>query len=91
MNIFNQQLCGEFLPNPYWEYAEQYHILTESYDRTVCSYRNEKGIAIPTNSHESALINRNARQVFEELYEKIAFSNKTRSDFHKAIVNYFKS
>lgn len=50
-----------------YELAKQYHAETEAYDQFVCTSRNERGIAIPVNSYELRLINRNALKIRERL------------------------
>ena len=53
-------------PDLYRLYAEEYHQVCESYDRTVCS-NNWNGVAMPRNGREAGLVNRNARQVLNRL------------------------
>lgn len=82
--FYHQMMC-EFGPDPLYKYAKKYHDQTESYDRQICSFRDEKGIAMPKDSYERRLINKNAKEVFEELYLEVAALGKTRQEFQKSI------
>lgn len=67
---FENQMLGEFTPDPLAPYAVEYHERCEAYDRTVCTGERD-GIAMPQNGRESAMINRNSREVRAELTERI--------------------
>ena len=62
---------GDFTPTEkdrrLYELARQYHAEAEAYDQSVCTGRNERGIAIPVNSYELVSINRNALKIKERL------------------------
>ncbi|MEL7551944.1 hypothetical protein AAGV37_18885 [Pseudomonas protegens] len=47
--------------------AEQYVNETEAYDRTVCTGPVLRDGIMPATRHEFALVNRNARQVLEQI------------------------
>ena len=49
------------------ELARQYKDETESYDKTVCIGRTERGIAMPIDAYEHRLINLNALNVLKRL------------------------
>lgn len=48
------------IPRALEEIAMQYHDNTERYDRTVCTGRMMNGVAVPADSRQFSLINRNA-------------------------------
>ena len=64
-------LCGNFTPSEKDHrlhcLAKIYHEETEAYDQTVCSARNERGVAIPIGGYELRLINQNALKVRRRL------------------------
>ena len=70
---FPSLMMGEFTPDPLlWYFRElvrEYDDRCESYDRAVCS-GNRKGVAMPQNPHEAVMINRNAREVRDELLSR---------------------
>lgn len=71
--------------------AEQYHTRCEAYDVGVCSGISPRtGDAMPTNGHESALINRNARKVHIDVVREGASLGFTEWEVTKAIQNYVK-
>lgn len=53
--------------------AKKYHVLCEQYDRTVCTGPIQHGSVMPMNSHEGALVVRNARQVFKQIEQEASF------------------
>jgi hypothetical protein len=83
-------LYGDFTPTEndrrLYELAKQYHDETEAYDQRVCSFRNERGIAMPKDHYERGLINRNAQAVLERLLAQ----NKDigRTEIRQAISKY---
>lgn len=85
-----KHLLGEFKSSDIgmclYELAKEYHEKTEEYDRTVCSVRNERGIAMPANGYELSLINRNAYAVRERILKENP--NITSRQLHGAITSY---
>lgn len=67
------------------ELAERYHRETEAYDRTVCTGPIREGSIIPNNSHEVALVNRNAIKVREQIMQEAAQHGISRQDMAHAI------
>lgn len=84
---FSALLNGDFTPTEkdhrLYELAKQYHAVTEAYDQSVCTGRNERGIAIPVNSYELILINRNALKIRERLLKDNP--DIARTELHRAI------
>lgn len=68
------------------ELAEKYHEACESFDRRVCTLRNHKEIAMPANSSEMFLVNRNARGVRDALGAMAANLGFSSEEWHNAIV-----
>lgn len=66
-----------------YKLAKQYHDETESYDKSVCSIIDDRGVAMPANIYEQRMINRNALKVRQRLLE----SNPEiePSELHRAI------
>ena len=87
---FKQLSYGDFTPTDedrrLYELAKQYYDETEAYDQRICSGRNERGVAMPIDSCEIGLINRNAQIVFERLTTQ----NKDigRTELRQAISKY---
>lgn len=54
-------------PQELYELGKKYHTICEEYDQSVCSYKNEKGVAIPTNNYEFVLINRHAMKIRKDI------------------------
>lgn len=51
--------------------ALEYHTRTEKYDKTVCSLKNAKGVAMPANFEQAALVTDYAWKVYDELCAKL--------------------
>lgn len=66
------------------ELAQRYHEECEAYDRTVCSGM-QRGVAMPRDSYEFGLINRNALRVRDRLYPEAARLGFSRDAWMKAI------
>jgi hypothetical protein len=70
--------------NELYKLAHDYHILTEEYDRLVCTGPiTEMGIR-PANSKEVAKCSLNAKRVWDELYSRVQ-SNYSREEWRDAI------
>jgi hypothetical protein len=67
------------------ELAARYRELTEAYDRTVCTGPIVNGAIQPVTPQESAMISRNAKQVFAELMSQSAQHEITESELKTAI------
>jgi len=70
------------------ELAGRYHELTEAYDRTVCTGPIVNGDIRPATPRESAMINRNAKQVFADLLTQSAPHEITEAELKTAIRRY---
>ncbi len=83
-------LYGDFTPTEkdrrLYELAKQYHEETEGYDQTVCSCRNDRGIAMPATRYELGLINRNALKVRKRLLDENPAIGRT--ELYRAISRY---
>jgi hypothetical protein len=83
-------LYGDFTPTEkdhrLYELAKQYHEETEAYDQTVCSVKNERGVAMPIDAYEYGLINRNALKVRKRLLD--ANPDIGSTELHRAISKY---
>ena len=84
---FSALLYGDFTPaekdRRLYELAKQYHAEAEAYDQSVCIGRNERSIAMPVNSYELRLINRNALKIRERLLKDNP--DITRTELNRAI------
>lgn len=84
------ELYGKFTPTEkdqrLHELAKQYHEETEAYDRTVCSSKNKRGVAMPVDYYEHGLINRNALRVRKRLLDENPEIG--REELHMAISRY---
>ena len=87
---FSALLYGDFTPTEkdrlLYDLAKQYHEETEAYDQTVCSAKNDRGVAIPIDAYEHGLINRNAMKVLKRLLADNP--DIVREELHKAIGRY---
>ena len=87
---FSALLYGDFTPiekdRRLYELAKQYHEETEAYDQTVCIGRTESGIAMPIDTYEFGLINRNALRVRKRLLD--SNPDIEREELHSAISRY---
>jgi len=63
--------------------AKEYHDRTEHYDRTVCTGPIVEGSIRPNNGKEHTLINKNAKNIFNELAERANISLK---ELHHKII-----
>ena len=87
---FGNQYLGEF-PKPSEEdlaareLALEYHKRTESYDRSVCSLRDARGIAMPADGYERGFINANARKVYRDVIDKAQLQEIPRHKLLAAI------
>ena len=83
-------LYGYFTPTErdrlLYELAKQFHDETEAYDLTVCTGRNERGVAMPVGAYERGLIYRNALAVRRRLLDE----NRDigREELNRAIGKY---
>lgn len=68
--------------------AQEYHQRCEAYDQTVCSLRNEKGVAVPMSESERARISINAIKVREEIVYRADQMGLTREEVLEAIREY---
>ena len=73
-NYNKEQFDAEYLcsfedttPQELYELGKKYHTICEEYDLSVCSYKNEKGVAVPTNNYEFILINCHAMKVRKDI------------------------
>ncbi len=89
MECFRTHLAGTFIVDDRQvalsEMADKYNDMCEVYDLSVCSLKDDKGVARPVTCTESVLINKNARKVFDVLsiaYAEWCFS---RSELIKAV------
>ena len=86
----NALLYGDFKPTEsdrrLYELAKQYHEETEAYDETVCSGRNERGVAMPVDAYEFRLINKNALKIKMRLIHDNPAIEPT--DINRAISRY---
>lgn len=70
---FTQQYVGTFddeHSRKVKEFADRYELGCENYDRTVCSIRNERGVAMPANWREQGLVSRNALAIRKQLVDE---------------------
>jgi len=83
-------LYGDFTPTEKDQrlhiLAKQYHEETEAYDQTVCSAKNDRGVAMPIDAYEHGLINRNALKVRKRLFDENP--DIGRKELHRAISRY---
>ena len=83
-------LCGDFTPTEkdrrLYDLAKQYHEETEAYDQTVCSVKNERGVAMPKDYYELRLIGQNALKVRKRLINETPDIGRT--ELHMAISRY---
>ena len=83
-------LYGDFTPTEkdrrLYDLAKQYHEETEAHDQTVCSVKNERGVAMPIEAYEHGLINRNALKVRKRLLDENP--DIGRKELHRAISRY---
>lgn len=67
------------------ELANRYHAECESYDRRVCTGRNDRGVAIPLSPHEQGLIGRNATNVRERIVSEATCHGITWREIQNAM------
>ena len=67
-----------------FDLATRYHDECEAYDAIVCTGRGRYG-AMPVNSHEMALINRNAIAVKKRIYLEAEQRGISKDEIRKAI------
>ena len=73
------------------ELAKQYHNLCNSFDCTVCTGISPRtGDAMPVNGYELASVNKNAREVREDIMRQGAAMGFTEQNIVKAIKDYVK-
>lgn len=88
MHQFVDQYMCEFVRSPAEELlfavANTYVRDTEAFDRTVCTGPIIRGSVMPASPRERALINRNARSLFDDLIYK-GQGRYTRADLRVAI------
>ena len=71
------------------ELACYYHARTEMYDQSVCTSRHPvTGVSMPSNSHESGLINKYAKGIMEHTIEKASYAGITPREMRRAISRY---
>ena len=84
MNVFSDMyLCTFECPDEdvsAQRLAERYETECESFDRLMCRYRNDRGVAIPVTSGELAAVNKNAIKVWREIKSECEI---TGIDFNK--------
>lgn len=68
------------------EAAEEYHRRCESFDRTRCTGRSPRGLAIPQDARERAEIGRNAARVRREMRRELEGWGYTAQEIQDAIV-----
>lgn len=86
---FQAELLGECQPSPYlplMELAALYHRQCDAFDVALCRNPEER----PRDGRETALVGRNARDVFMALLPEALRLGFIRSEFHKAIREYGK-
>ncbi len=70
--------------------ARDYHALTESYDRSVCTGPIVRGGIMPATAEQRALINRHAAEVRKRLLAEAMRLGFSDQDFQRAIVRHAK-
>ena len=70
-----------------YKLAMDYHRRTESFDQTVCTSKNRKGIATPSNIRELMLINQNAMIIKREILKTVLEKGFTKDEFTRMISN----
>ncbi len=78
------QLNVPWAPNPYTKLAQEYHQLTEEFDRAVCT-GDINGVAIPKTAQQALVINVYAKIVRTELALRENLDNDQYREFQKAI------
>jgi hypothetical protein len=71
--------------NKLHELALRYHAETEAYDRTVCTGPIVRDSIQAANSRELAQINRNARQVFNQIAREAASHDISKAELWHAV------
>lgn len=86
---FQKMFLGTFEPTSQerqlYELADEYERRCESYDQRVCDGRTKRGIAIPANGAQQAMISRHARQVWNELMPQVGALGFDAKQFREAI------
>ena len=89
--IMNEFEC-EFVPTErdkvIHELATRYHVLCESYDRTVCTGPIRNGSIMPASGHEMRMINKNARHVRKLVEDDALIKGVGRKELWRAIGNW---
>ena len=90
-SAFPSELLGSFpTPTPEEiaarELAEDYHRVTEEFDRSVCTGPIVNGSIRPACTYEIAKINRFARQAYAHRLEGAIQAGATRKQFHDAVI-----
>lgn len=69
------------------ELAQQYHKITEEFDRNVCTGPYHRGCIMPSTDFERHLIVKHAREVKKELTKQANDLGFSEGEFQKAIFN----
>lgn len=73
-------------------YGMAYHKQCEDYDRTVCTGKSRRGVAMPNNSTELGLVNRHATTVLKTLASQLAVSGLVpRQDAERKLLEAIRS
>ena len=78
--------CKEAL----WQLAEDYHVLTERFDRSVCTGGYRNGTIMPRNGQELGVICRNALRLRKEITLEAAKHGFSGRELHDAIIHLGK-
>ena len=78
-----QELMGEFSPDPLHPFVEEYHQICDAYDARVCT-ASRNGVPVPGTGQEGYLVTRHALNVLAELAHK---AGVTPSALRQAIVS----
>ena len=68
-----------------YELAREYHERTEAYDRTVCTGPVRCGGIMPADCEQRSLVNRNARNIYDELGVEAANLGFKPKQWRKAV------
>lgn len=69
-------------------FAEEYHRITEAYDRRICTGPIGRDGMLPANNDERRAIESHARAVFEEIFAISAACHVSRDELRRAISEY---
>jgi len=69
------------------ELADEFHLRTEAFDRTICTGPMTRDGVMPANHREGAVINANAQRIRRELVARAIQAGFTEAQFKEAMMH----